>query len=100
MKFKSEEQKSRWEQTEMSTAKSFAEIWAAELETLLIENEKARLEDLAFRAFNASLKKANKENLRIGGAEEYAALGLLGQYWYMGNELYQLWTEGSIIPNE
>lgn len=100
MKFKSEEQKAQWEKTETSTAKSFAEIWATELEKLLIENEAVALEDVAFRAFNVSLKKADKENLRIGGAEEYAALGLLGQCWYRGNEMYQLWTEGSIIPNE
>ena len=100
MKFKNEASKTIWEKTEASTAKSFAEIWASELEALLIENEKAGLEDVAFRAFNVSLKKSDKKNLRIGGAEEYAALGLLGQYWYMGNELYQLWTEGSIIPNE
>ncbi|MBS5864326.1 MAG: hypothetical protein KIC54_06535 [Clostridium sp.] len=100
MKFKNESIKRMWKQTEPSTAKSFAEIWATELEVLLIENENAGLEDVAFRAFNVSLKKADKENLKIGGTEEYAALGLLGQYWYMGNELYQLWTEGSIIPNE
>ena len=98
MKFKNEESKTMWEKTEASTAKSFAEI--AELEALLIENESASLEDVAFRAFNVSLKKADKENVKIGGAEEYAALGLIGQYWYLGNELYQLWTEGSIIPNE
>ncbi len=100
MKFKNEESKTMWEKTEASTAKSFAEIWTAELEALLIENESASLEDVAFRAFNVSLKKADKENVKIGGAEEYAALGLIGQYWYLGNELYQLWTEGSIIPNE
>ena len=50
MKFKNEASKTMWEKTEASTAKSFAEIWASELEALLIENEKAGLEDVANRA--------------------------------------------------
>lgn len=84
--------KSEWEKIKESTAKQFAEMWANEMERLMNESDDSALENVAFRAFNTCLKKQ-----KITGAEEYEAVGLLGRYWYKGNELYQLWTEGSIM---
>lgn len=94
MIFKKTTSKAEWEKIKGNAAKQFAEIWGNEMERLMNENEDSSLENIAFEAFKTSLDKQ-----RINGAEEYAAVGLLGQYWYKGNELYQLWTDGSIMPH-
>lgn len=82
----------KWEELENDISKEFATMWADEMERLL--KEFPSLHDVAFLAFEKCLNK-----LSINGSEEYAAAALLGQYWYKGNELYQLWIDGGIIPD-
>lgn len=83
-----------WEQVKESNAKNFAEDWANEMERMLAENAMSTIKDVAFKAFESCIQKSS-----ITGQEEYEAAGLLGQYWYKGNELYQLWIDGGIIPD-
>lgn len=83
-----------WEQVEESTAKTFAEDWANEMERMLEEDAMATIKDVAFKAFESCIQKSP-----ITGQEEYEAAGLLGQHWYKGNDLYQLWIDGGIIPD-
>lgn len=83
-----------WEQVKESNAKKFAEDWANEMERMLNEDATLTIEDVAFESFESCLQKNS-----ITGQEEYEAAGLLGQYWYQGNALYQLWIDGGIIPD-
>lgn len=85
--------KTAWKQVEESNSKKFAESWANEMERMLEENVMLSLEDVAFEAFDSCVRKSP-----ITGQEEYEAVGLLGKFWYKGNELYQLWIDGGIIP--
>ncbi len=94
MKLKETKSGTTWEQVKESNAKKFAERWANEMERMLDEDAMSTIEDVAFEAFESCLQKNS-----ITGHEEYEAAGLLGQYWYNGNELYQLWTDGGIIPD-
>lgn len=83
-----------WKQVKESNAKKFAEDWANEMERMLNEDATLTIEDVAFESFESCLQKNS-----ITGQEEYEAAGLLGQYWYQGNALYQLWIDGGIIPD-
>lgn len=82
-----------WKQVEESNSKKFAESWANEMERMLEENVMLTIEDVAFEAFDSCVRKSP-----ITGQEEYESVGLLGKFWYKGNELYQLWIDGGIIP--
>lgn len=93
MKFKNETGEVEWKNVKDSTAKKFAESWANEMERMLNEDAMSTIEGVAFEAFESCVLK-----VPITGQEECVASDLLGQYWYRGNELYQLWTEGGIIP--
>lgn len=86
-----EDKTKKWEELENDISKEFATMWADEMERLL--KESSSLHDVAFPAFENCLKK-----LSINGSEEYAALALLGQYWFKGNDLYMLWTSGGKMP--
>lgn len=94
MKFKNEANKVEWENAKDRTAKKFAEDWANEMERMLDEDAMATIKDVAFEAFESCIQKSP-----ITGQEEYEAASLLGQHWDKGNDLYQLWIDGGIIPD-
>ena len=64
------------------------------MERMLDKDANATIKDVAFKAFESCIQKSP-----ITGQEEYEAASLLGQHWDKGNDLYQLWIDGGIIPD-